>query len=274
MNSPTDRCFDSAGVPIRYVELGSGAPVVLVHSFMGHFDADFVRSGVVAALANEFRVIGIDLRGHGKSGKPHDPQQYGREMALDIARLLDHLGLARAHLVGYSLGAHVVAQLLALRPERVESAVLAGSCGRRQWSAEDDQRVEVEAHELEQGLLRTQLSRLQRPDGPPLSDATVNKLSALLLAGNDNAALAAVRRSNRDQVIDDAQLAAARAPMLGIVGGDDPYIASFHALSASVPQFRFVVIDGATHNQLIAHPEFLRVVHSFLREHVARGNGP
>ena len=95
----------------------------------------------------------------------------------------------------------------------------------------------------------------------------------MLLAGNDCAALAALRRSNRDQVIDDAQLAAVRAPMLGIVGGDDPYIASFRALSASVAQFRFVVIDGATHNQVIAHPEFLRVVHSFLREHGRRGDG-
>jgi pimeloyl-ACP methyl ester carboxylesterase len=207
------------------------------------------------------------LRGHGKSGKPHEPSQYGREMALDLVRLLDHLGLRRAQMLGYSLGAHVVAQLLTLHPDRLASAVLAGSCGRRHWSPDDDRRVEIEARELEQGLLRTQLARLQPPDAPALSETAVRKMSAKLLAGNDNAALAAMRRSNRDQVIDDAQLAAARVPLLGIVGGNDPYLASFRALAASVPRFRVVVVDGATHNSLVAHRQFLRTVHEFLREH-------
>ena len=64
------------------------------------------------ALAASYRVIAMDARGHGLSGKPHDPAQYGPEMGLDVVRLLDHLGLRRAHILGYSMGAHIVAQLV------------------------------------------------------------------------------------------------------------------------------------------------------------------
>src|SRR3954453_5722440 len=109
--SPEDQFFDSAGVRIRYIEEGQGEPVVLVHGYTSDAEAQWARTGVIQALAAQYRVIAMDLRGHGGSGKPHDPAQYGPEMSLDIVRLLDHLGIRRAHIVGYSMGAHIVAQL-------------------------------------------------------------------------------------------------------------------------------------------------------------------
>src|SRR5918998_677025 len=109
-------------------------------SFASDAEAQWVRTGVLQALAARYRVIAMDARGHGRSGKPDDPARYGPEMGLDVVRLLDHLGIRRAHLVGYSMGAHIVAQLLVTHPERFLTATLGGASGRRNWSAEDQWR--------------------------------------------------------------------------------------------------------------------------------------
>src|SRR5207248_70294 len=158
---------------------------------------------------------------------------------------LDHLGLRRAHILGYSLGAHIVAQLLTLHPERFTSAVLGGACGRRNWCAEDDARVAVEAAEMEQCLLRSQLLRLWPHDVPEPGETQLRERSARLLEGNDPLALAALRRSNCDQVVTDAQMAAVRIATLGIVGSEDPYLQRFRELQALMPELEVVVLDGA-----------------------------
>src|SRR5262245_22629645 len=125
MGASTDHFFDSAGLQIHYIEDGTGEPVVLVHGFLGSIES-WTRLGVFGELAKSYRVIALDSRGHGKSAKPHSPQQYEREMGLDIVRLLDHLNIERAHIIGYSLGALIVAQLATARPDRFLSATLGG----------------------------------------------------------------------------------------------------------------------------------------------------
>jgi pimeloyl-ACP methyl ester carboxylesterase len=265
--TPMQQFFDSAGVPIGYVARGRGAPVVLVHSYCGTFEGQFVRTGLADALSQQYRVIGFDLRGHGASGKPHDAASYGLEMALDVVRLLDHLSIDRAHVVGYSLGAHLVAQLLTIHPPRFLSATLGGACGRRHWTTADDARVAIEADEIEHGLLRTQVFRLWPSDAPPPDEAQVRALSARRLAGNDLLALAAIRRSNRAQVVSDAAIAAVRVPLLGIVGGEDPYLARFHELQALVPHMELVVIVGARHDDAASRSEFLGALQAFLPSH-------
>ena len=77
-----DRFFESNGVTIHYVEQGVGEEVVvLLHGFSSSAEESYVRPGVVAELAKTHRVLAVDLRGHGRSGKPHEPAKYGREMA-------------------------------------------------------------------------------------------------------------------------------------------------------------------------------------------------
>src|SRR5512145_700779 len=93
-----DLHFDSAGVEIRYTVQGEGEPVVLVHGFTASVETNWGQPGVIAALAEDFRVIAIDARGHGKSGKPHDPAAYGANMMEDVIRLMDHLGILKAHI--------------------------------------------------------------------------------------------------------------------------------------------------------------------------------
>lgn len=125
--------FVSNGVRIHYVEKGRGNVVVLVHG-IEESNAVWRSVPIFEALARDYRVIAIDMRGHGQSQKPHETSAYGREMGLDVVRLLDHLGVARAHIVGYSLGAMVTSQLLTLRPERFRSAVLIAGAGRIAWN--------------------------------------------------------------------------------------------------------------------------------------------
>ena len=265
-----DRYFHSAGVTLRYVDAGSGEAVVLLHSFTGNLDRDFVRGGLFAALAGRYRAIAFDLRGHGRSGKPHHPRQYGREMALDVVRLLDHMQLDRAHVVGYSLGAHIVAQLLSLHPERFITATLGGAPGRRHWSDDDERRASIEAHEMEQGVLRTQILRLWPPGIPPPGDEEIRIRTATYLEGNDAAALAAVRRANRDQVVGDDALSNAAVPILGLVGSRDAYRDAFIALAKSLPQLELIEIDGATHDDALPRAEFREALLAFLDAHSGR----
>ena len=272
MTHAPSRWFDSAGVPIRYVVLGRGEPVALVHSYTGTFEGQFAESGFADAIARRYRVIGFDLRGHGRSGKPHDPACYGREMAIDVVRLLDHLSIRRAHMLGYSLGAHLLVQLLALHPERFITAILGGGAGRRRWSAEQAARAEEEAQELEHGCMEKQILRLWPAGAPRPDQARLRELSSQYLAGNDTRALAAMRRANGDQVVSDAALAAVRIPVLGIVGTQDPYLAGLRELATIVPGMRVVTIEGATHDVAASRPEFLQAVLDFLAEHAATGS--
>ena len=76
-----DEYFDSDGVKIHYQVWGKGDPIVLVHGFTASIDANWVQPGIVDKLDDDFKVIALDLRGHGKSDKPHDPAAYGEKMA-------------------------------------------------------------------------------------------------------------------------------------------------------------------------------------------------
>src|SRR5882757_11416344 len=83
------------GVKIHYIERGKGEPIVLLHGGTSSLES-WVTSGVVANLEKDFRVIAFDARGAGKSDKPRDPKDYGRQQALDVPRLLDALKIGRA----------------------------------------------------------------------------------------------------------------------------------------------------------------------------------
>src|SRR6185503_11229389 len=126
--------FDSGGVQIHFVDKGRGVPVVLIHGFTGSYARHWEAPGVLGALERAgYRVIAMDCRGHGQSGKPHDASQYGVEMVHDVVRLLDHLHIDRAHIVGYSMGGAIANQLLARYPGRVRTATLLGAG----WEGED-----------------------------------------------------------------------------------------------------------------------------------------
>lgn len=129
--------FDSGGVRICYVDIaphdhdsapGRGETVMLVHGFASTHAVNWVHTTWTNMLARSgFRVVALDHRGHGQSEKLYDSSQYGPAiMAEDVRRLMDHLDIHRADVIGYSMGARISAQLSATYPMRVRSAVLGG----------------------------------------------------------------------------------------------------------------------------------------------------
>ena len=136
--TPVEGSFDAAGVRLHYVEMGRGEPVILLHDAGESAAKTWIASGAMAGLAPAFRAIALDFPGHGASDKPAGPARYGREMAADVLRLMDHLGLRKAHVVGFGLGAQVGAWLAARHPDRVQSLVLAGAGPLREGSAQAD----------------------------------------------------------------------------------------------------------------------------------------
>ena len=127
--------FDSAGVSIAYIdELAhteappQALPVLLIHGFASNISMNWLLPGWVETLRQAgFRVIAYDNRGHGQSEKIYDLEKYGAPlMADDAARLLDHLGVARAHVMGYSMGARIAAFLTLQYPERVARLIFGG----------------------------------------------------------------------------------------------------------------------------------------------------
>ena len=118
--------FTHDGVEIAFLDEGEGEPIVLVHGFASNKAVNWVFPGWVTALTRAGRrVIALDNRGHGESAKLYVPAAYHSSlMAEDVRGLLDHLGLGRADVMGYSMGARITAFLALIHPERVRSAVL------------------------------------------------------------------------------------------------------------------------------------------------------
>jgi pimeloyl-ACP methyl ester carboxylesterase len=118
--------FDSKGVKIHYVVEGKGEPVVLIHGLQSSAAINWELPGTLRQLASRYQVIAFDCRGHGQSGKPTAEDQYGVEMVEDVTRLLDHLKIEKAHIVGYSMGGMIAMKFIVLHPDRVKSGVLGG----------------------------------------------------------------------------------------------------------------------------------------------------
>jgi pimeloyl-ACP methyl ester carboxylesterase len=125
-DGPTPGSFDAGGVKVRYFVQGKGEPVVLVHGLYSSALINWQLPGTSGLLANKHKVIALDMRGHGGSDKPEKEDAYGVEMAEDIVRLLDHLKIKKAHVVGYSMGGMIAVKLMTKHPDRVLSGTLGG----------------------------------------------------------------------------------------------------------------------------------------------------
>ena len=144
---PESQYFDSEGVRIHYVEQGSGEAIILLHGNTGNVNS-WLRTGVFQNLAEDYRVIAFDARGHGKSGKPHQISAYGSEMSQDIIRLLDHLNIEKAHIMGYSMGTRILGKLMPSHPNRFLTAILGGFTLRWNWNQNDQKAVEKRSENL------------------------------------------------------------------------------------------------------------------------------
>jgi pimeloyl-ACP methyl ester carboxylesterase len=268
-----DRFFDSKGVKIHFVVVGQGEPVLLVHGFAANIHFQWGMPGVLKSLAKDYQVIALDCRGHGQSGKPHDPQMYGMEVVEDLIRLLDHLKIQKAHVVGYSLGAFITLKLITTHPERLLSATLGGAG----WSKTLDTRFRDElAESLEKGNGIGPLLLMLTPPGRPKPTEEQLKLASQLLAlVNDIKALAAITRGlNAVFTVPEEDLQQCKVPTLSIIGEIDPLKKGVDDLKGRLSDLKIIVVPGADHMNAFWKPEFIQGLKEFLAQHRTMPSSP
>ena len=245
---------------------------MLLHGLGGSVET-WTSAGILQALATDHRVIALDLRGHGKSGKPHDPKLYGREMGLDVVRLLDLLGIRRAHIAGYSLGGMLSAQLITLFPNRFATATLIAGPGRYADAPSDNSEWEQRAREFEaECVSRSLIIALAPTDEPKPSEDRIRALSEECSADStrDRFAMAALMRSRGQNDVPRSAAARVTVPTLGIVGSADSMKQGMDSLVAIRPSVRLTVLNGATHagpRGILTRPELVPALRQFIAAH-------
>lgn len=264
--------FDSNGTKIHYIVQGEGEPVVLIHGFTANAMLNWGAPGVIAALAADYKVIALDCRGHGRSGKPHGVEHYGTEMVNDVVRLLDHLKIEKAHIVGYSMGGLITMSLIANHPDRIISA----SPGGAGWIPADSPESDISskiADSLESGKGFRPLFDALTPAGQPkMSDEEIEALNAMMIGMNDIKALASVARGFTALSVTEEQLKANKVPTLALIGEIDPMKVGVDAMEQVMSRLKVVVIDGADHMTAFSNATYISSLKAFLAEHTATSN--
>lgn len=244
--------FDSGGVTIRYEAWGEGPPIVLVHGFASDLRGNWVATRWVDELSAFRRVIALDNRGHGQSGKPHDPAAYGTPtMAGDVIRLMDHLGVETADLMGYSMGGYISLVLLADHGHRFHRAVLGGIGSPRASAARGRPNV---------------TDALLAEDAKTITDPVGKAFRIFAEANNgDLKALAACMRAGRRPLTTEV-LAAISVPVLVVVGEADAIISRPEELAAAIPGARLLSIPGKDHLTVVPDARFKEAAVRFLQE--------
>jgi pimeloyl-ACP methyl ester carboxylesterase len=265
--------FDSKGVKIQYYTEGEGEAVVLIHGWMGDsttWGKDARGKAKLPTARNGFQLISLDCRGHGLSGKPHDPSMYGVEMANDVVRLLDHLKIKKAHLVGYSMGAFIAGKVVASNPSRVISVVYGGQApilaGTKQseFTEAEAFAVAVDAGKGMGEYIRS-ITPANQPK-PTLEQATA--YANFMYKGKDLKGLAASGRSFAKLAVRPADLKRGKTPTLFIHGGNESDYTKGKVAAARkiLDTSSLIVIEGANHMTTLINPTFGASIDKFLVE--------
>lgn len=245
--------FQSDGVSIAYWDEGQGDPILLIHGFASNAGTNWVDPGWVQALvADGRRVIALDNRGHGQSEKLYEPERYGAPiMAEDARALLDHLGIERADVMGYSMGARISAFLVLKYPERVRSVIFAGL-----------------GINMVRGMVGTGplAKALEAKSIDDVANDTARSFRAFAEhTRGDLRALAACMRGPREKITPEL-LAGITVPVLVAVGTEDVIGGSGAELAALIPGAKLLDIVGRDHMKAVGDARFKQGVLDFLTQ--------
>lgn len=254
---PEPETFRHSGFDIAFVDPVPEAgrePVLLIHGFASTLVVNWVSPGWTALLADAgYRPVAFDNRGHGRSSKSYDPADYAPEaMAGDAAALLDHLGVPRAHVMGYSMGARVSAFMALAYPERVATLISGGlGFGMVEGVGEWDP-----------------IARALRADDP--ADAAPGRPKMFRdfadRTRSDRAALAACITASR-ALLSAEDVSRIRQPCLIGVGTRDDLAGSAQGLAALMPDAEAFDIENRDHMLAVGDRTWKARVLKFLRAH-------
>lgn len=231
---------------------GHGAAVVLYGGF-GEA-VELVRGSPVARAipADEFRHVYVDHRGHGRSGKPHDPRAYAMPLRVaDAVAVLDEAGLERAHFVGLSWGGRLCFGIGEHAPDRVRSLVIGGQQPYR-WPDSPLTRVVTEALELAQADGMEAFARALE-DFWGIRFPQERRAPAL---DNDAAALQAAWRAALAEGAISRDLRAWRVRCLIFIGATDvDFLAHARRAADEIPNAAFLALEELDHYRAHTSPE-------------------
>ena len=246
------------GVELAYDDIPPAGPlqrtILLLHGFASNRAEGWRRTGWYAALERRgFRTIALDQRGHGESMKSHDPAEYGREkMAADALALLDHLGVGRADVFGYSMGTRTAMQMALDAPDRISKLLLGGVGGKLfepRPPAPDGETVETARAASDPESIKNPLLKSFRQ----FADEQ----------GEDRQALAAFSAAESPPLTREA-LGAVPMPVLVVAGQRDDLAGDPETLARVFPMGTAVTLPGTDHFSVIPHMSLKATVFDFI----------
>lgn len=243
--------FSSSGVDIAFLDGGEGEPILLIHGFASNHVVNWGATGWIDTLKRDGRrVIAMDVRGHGRSEKLRDPEAYPLALlADDAARLLDHLGIVQADVMGYSMGARITVAMALAHQERMRSMILGGM-----------------GYAMVEGM-KGEDEIVAALEAPSLDDVTGGAGRAYRKfaeqTGSDTLALAACMRKAR-QIFTPAQLATIHLPTLIAIGDKDSVAGSAEGLARLIAGAEVFTIPNRDHMLATGDRHYKDAVLAFL----------
>ena len=246
--------FSHEGFDLAYLEKGEGDPVLLLHGFGSSSLVNWINPGWFKTLTEAgYRVIAFDHRGHGQSSRSYETKDYTpSRMAADAAALLKHLGIPKAHVMGYSMGARVAA-FMALEYPQMVATVIFGGLGIGMVEGVGDWDPIADA--------------LLAPDPATITQPRAQMFRAFAdQTRSDRKALAACIESSRELIAPE-KMAQITRPALIAVGTTDDIAGAPGPLADLMPNATAFSIEGRDHMQSVGDRTFKARVLEFLMEH-------
>jgi pimeloyl-ACP methyl ester carboxylesterase len=230
---------DVNGLQLYYEEHGSGHPLVLLHGGLHTIDVSFGR--LIPLLAPSHRLIAVDMQGHGRTADIDRKPTYDN-LADDVAALLDHLGIDRADVFGFSLGALVGIELGLRHPDRVDRLVLAAAHFRPEGYHDLSDPASVRMPTPAEFAEMEEAYRQVAPD-PGHFEAIAEKMNGVV---------------HSDPGWSDEEMRRIAAPALLVIGDTD-FVRIEHAAEMLdlIPDARLAVLPGTRHTEVIHRVEVL-----------------
>jgi pimeloyl-ACP methyl ester carboxylesterase len=230
---------DVNGLQLYYEEHGSGHPLVLLHGGLHTIDLSFGR--LIPLLAPSHRLIAVEVQGHGRTADIDRKPTYDN-MADDVAALLDHLGIERADVFGFSLGALVGIELGLRHPDRVDRLVLAAAHFRQDGYHDLSDPASVRMPTPAEFAEMEEAYRRVAPD-PGHFEAIAEKMNGVV---------------HSDPGWSDEEMRRIAAPALLVIGDTD-FVRIEHAAEMLdlIPNAQLAVLPGTRHTEVIHRVEVL-----------------